>query len=60
MNNYFLCLALILANKGYDVWLGNNRGNTYSRKHLSKLDTSYGYWDFRYYYYYYYYYYYLD
>ncbi|XP_033210201.1 lipase 3-like [Belonocnema kinseyi] len=39
-------LALILVDKGYDVWLLNNRGNTYSRKHVSKLETSFGFWDF--------------
>ncbi|XP_033218449.1 lipase member K-like [Belonocnema kinseyi] len=39
-------IAFNLVNKGYDVWLGNNRGNTYSTKHVSKLETSYGFWDF--------------
>lgn len=39
-------LPFILYDLGYDVWLGNNRGNKYSQKHLSRTLSSVDYWDF--------------
>jgi pimeloyl-ACP methyl ester carboxylesterase len=41
-------LAYILADKGYDVWMGNNRGNRYGRNHtaLNPDDNKSGFWSF--------------
>lgn len=40
-------LAFILANKNYDVWLGNNRGNKYSRNHTTyNPDKDKEFWNF--------------
>ncbi|KIV91639.1 hypothetical protein PV10_06155 [Exophiala mesophila] len=40
------CLPFVLASKGYDVWLGNNRGNKYSKKSTKHSPTSPGFWNF--------------
>jgi pimeloyl-ACP methyl ester carboxylesterase len=40
------CIPYILANMGYDVWLGNNRGNKHSRFHTTLSPDSNEFWDF--------------
>lgn len=52
-SDVFLCtttadraLPLVLAEAGYDVWLGNNRGNKYSRKHGTFNPHDAAFWNF--------------
>ncbi|CAL4083703.1 unnamed protein product [Meganyctiphanes norvegica] len=47
MNSPDRALAYMMADAGWDVWMGNNRGNTYSRKHKNlDPDTDSKFWDF--------------
>ncbi|KAF9049920.1 triacylglycerol lipase [Panaeolus papilionaceus] len=39
-------LPFVLAEQGYDVWLGNNRGNKYSKKSLNHGPNSSKFWDY--------------
>ncbi|XP_047996211.1 lipase 1-like [Leguminivora glycinivorella] len=42
-----LSLVITLADKGYDVWAGNTRGNKYGRRHkYLNPDTDKEFWDF--------------
>lgn len=39
-------LPFVLYDLGYDVWFGNNRGNKYSHKHLTRKLNSESFWNF--------------
>lgn len=39
-------MSFILADKGYDVWLGNNRGNKYSIQNEQYNDSNPLFWHF--------------
>ncbi|KZS88890.1 alpha/beta-hydrolase [Sistotremastrum niveocremeum HHB9708] len=40
------CIPFILVELGYDVWLGNNRGNKYSKKAIHATPNTTRFWDF--------------
>eukprot|EP00211_Chloroparvula_japonica_P006301 CAMPEP_0119120156 /NCGR_PEP_ID=MMETSP1310-20130426/1324_1 /TAXON_ID=464262 /ORGANISM="Genus nov. species nov., Strain RCC2339" /LENGTH=422 /DNA_ID=CAMNT_0007109621 /DNA_START=102 /DNA_END=1370 /DNA_ORIENTATION=- len=48
VNQPIQSLAYILADNGYDVWMGNNRGTTYSRNHLKYTTKDREFWSFTY------------
>lgn len=41
-------LAYLLATAGYDVWMGNARGNKHSRQHKTMLPDTEQFWNFSY------------
>ena len=44
-NDPELAPAFILADQGFDVWLGNNRGNRFARAHTTIPIDSKEFWD---------------
>ena len=37
----------LLADAGFDVWMANVRGNTYSRRHINFTTKDTRFWEFR-------------
>lgn len=44
--NFFFGKKFILADAGYEVWLGNNRGNTYSNTNENYSYNDKNFWTF--------------
>ena len=45
-NRQLMNIGYILADAGYDVWIGNFRGNTYSRNHCNMDPDKNDFWHF--------------
>lgn len=45
-NSPKLSPAFVFADAGFDVWLGNNRGNLYGQNHTSLTPKDKEFWDF--------------
>jgi lysosomal acid lipase/cholesteryl ester hydrolase len=45
-NDADLAPPFILAEQGYDVWLGNNRGSRYAQSHLTLDPSEPEFWNF--------------
>ena len=46
INDEDKALGFVLANRGYDVWFGNNRGNKHSRAHSTLNPNDKQFWDY--------------
>lgn len=46
LNDKNRCLPYVLSKLGYDVWLGNNRGNRYCNIHAKFKTSDAQFWDF--------------
>lgn len=45
-NDESRCLPYIMANEGFDVWIGNSRGNKYCKRHTKFDVKSFEFWQF--------------